>query len=172
MTKYLFLVLITFLLFSSNVYAECSTSLYQLSTGARVDYERIGEGGPNGAVAEKWCLEKGMRLPTKEELKEMYDSRDNICRYYDKNPKSCFNTEFEDAGGWPYWGERTGNHSDGKDFGWRIIFGEGSEDYVKFPNDKFVRKFGNQGEMQLVEFWVSSGRGAYARCVCDGFSSW
>lgn len=182
MKKYLFLGFL-FALFSSNTYAQCGSDLYQLSTGARVDYERTGEKGANGEVAEKWCKEKGMRLPTKEELREMYNKRHKICDYYNSNPKSCFNTEFEDAGGWPYWGQRVdlstvdeltrqrsgcGATKSGEIYGWRIIFGRGSDTYVQFPDNKAVRKFGDQGEEQLVQYWISSGRGGYARCVCDG----
>lgn len=130
---------------------------YRLSTGAEVDSANLPSPrqSGNGAAAEKWCEEEGKRLPTLKELQEMYDNREIIGGF----------TDGFDAGGWPYWSERVTHNEDGKDFGYRIIFGNGSEGYVEATPNAFVRKFGEQGEVQYRPFWIKSGVGAYVRCV-------
>ena len=149
------------------------TQAYTLSTGAEVDATNLPEprNKGNGAAAEKWCEEEGKRLPTLEELKEMYNKRDII---------GGFTDEF-DPGGWPYWSKRVTNNSTGKDFGYRIIFGKGSEKLVDVEcNQKIkcnstecqkikckVAKFGEQGDVQYRPFWIRSGSGAYVRCISD-----
>ena len=67
---------------------------YTLSTGAVVDRTNLPSPrqSGNGAAAEKWCQEEGKRLPTLEELREMYHHRNEIGGF----------TEGFDAGGWPY----------------------------------------------------------------------
>lgn len=145
------LSLVLGILFSGNTYG------YMLSTGAKVDDANLPapRQSGNGAAAEKWCEEEGKRLPTLKELQEMYDNRDIIGGF----------TDGFDAGGWPYWSERATHNPDGKDFGYRIIFGNGAEDYVQVTADAMVRKFGEQGEIQYRPFWIKSGVGAYVRCV-------
>ena len=130
---------------------------YTLSTGAVVDDQNLlaPRNKGNGAAAEKWCAEEGKRLPTLQELKEMYENRDIIGGF----------TDGFDPGGWPYWAERVTNNSDGKDYGNRIIFGNGSDDYVDVDDGMYVCKFGEQGEVQYRPFWIRSGVGAYVRCV-------
>lgn len=129
---------------------------YTLSTGAVVDDAFLApRQGMNGAAAEKWCANMGKRLPTLQELKEMYEKRDVIGGF----------TNGFDAGGWPYWAERVSNNKDGKNYGNRMIFGNGAEDYVNVGAGKAVRKFGEQGEIQHRPFWLNSGVGAYVRCV-------
>ena len=130
---------------------------YTLSTGAEVDDANLPapRQSGNGAAAEKWCAEEGKRLPTLEELQEMYENRDYIGGF----------TDGFDAGGWPYWSERVTNNPDGKDYGYRIIFGNGAEEYTPVGNNGVVRKFGEQGELQYRPFWIRSGVGAYVRCV-------
>ena len=130
---------------------------YKLSTGAEVDSTNLPapRQSGNGAAAEKWCEEDGKRLPTLDELQEMYDNRDIIGGF----------TDGFDAGGWPYWSERVTHNPDGKDFGYRIIFGNGADDYVPVSSEAMVRKFGEQGEVQYRPFWIKSGFGAYVRCV-------
>lgn len=130
---------------------------YMLSTGAEVDSANLPapRQSGNGAAAEKWCEEEGKRLPTLDELKEMYEKREIIGGF----------TDGFDAGGWPYWSERVTHNPDGKDFGYRIIFGNGADDYVPVSSEALVRKFGEQGEVQYRPFWIKSGSGAYVRCV-------
>ena len=134
---------------------------YNLSTGARVDYTNLPapRQSGNGAAAEKWCAEEGKRLPTLEELKEMYENREIIGGF----------TDGFDAGGWPYWSERVTDNQDGKDYGYRIIFGNGADEYAYVGGDTFVRQFGEQGAVQYKPFWIGSGVGAYVRCVSDEF---
>ncbi len=137
--KLLFYIPGFFLIF----FATTSAQAYTLSTGAKVDNTNLSSPRQrgNGAAAEKWCAEEGKRLPTLAELKEMYDKREIIGGFTD----GC------DPGGWPYWAERVTNNPDGKNFGNRIIFGNGN--------------FGEQGEVQYLPFWIHSGVGAYVRCV-------
>lgn len=141
---------------------------YTLSTGAEVDAQNLPapHNKGNGASAEKWCKEAGKRLPTLEELQEMYEKRDIIGGF----------TDGFDPGGWPYWSERATDNPNGQDFGNRIIFGNGAEDYVEVEDGKMVRKFGKQGEVQYCPFWTRSGYGAYVRCVsgqpCDSCMEW
>lgn len=132
------------------------TRSYTLSTGAKVDKANLPapRQSGNGAAAEKWCAEEGKRLPTLDELKEMYENREKIGGF----------TDGFDAGGWPYWAQRVTNNPDGKDYGNRIIFGVGAEDYTDVGNG-MVRKFGEPGEVQYRPFWIHSGVGAYVRCV-------
>lgn len=54
------------------------TQSYTLSTGAKVDKANLPapRQSGNGAAAEKWCAEEGKRLPTLDELKEMYENRE------------------------------------------------------------------------------------------------
>ena len=131
--------------------------MYTLSTGAVVDSANLPpprEKG-NGAAAEKWCEEAGKRLPTLGELREMYEHQYEIGGF----------TDGFDAGGWPYWSERATHDPEGKDFGYRIIFGTGSKDYHQYKQGIFLRQFGEQGEEQYRPFWIKSGSGAYVRCV-------
>ena len=130
---------------------------YTLSTGAKVDNKNLPSPrqSGNGAAAEKWCAEEGKRLPTLDELMEMYKNREIIGGF----------TDGFDPGGWPYWSERVTNNPDGKDFGYRIIFGNGTNKYKHVGNNKMVKKFGDQGEVQYRPFWIKSGVGAYVRCV-------
>lgn len=130
---------------------------FTLSTGAVVDGKNLSppRQSGNGAAAEKWCKEAGKRLPTLEELREMYKNRDKIGGF----------TDGFDAGGWPYWSERVTHNPDGKDYGYRIIFGNGAEERQEVEPGKFVKKFGEQGEEQYVPFWIKSCKGAYVRCV-------
>ena len=130
---------------------------FTLSSGATVDWENLPapKNKGNGAAAEKWCAEVGKRLPTLEELREMYKHRNEIGGF----------TDGADAGGWPYWSERVTHNSNGEDYGYRIIFGKGSETRVEVEKGKFVKKFGEQGEEQYVPFWTGSCKGAYIRCV-------
>ena len=139
------------LLNAANGYA------YTLSTGAVVDSANLPppRQSGNGAVAEKWCKEEGKRLPTIEELREMYKYRDRIGGF----------TNGFDAGGWPYWSERATHNEDGQDYGYRIIFGNGAEEYQQVKDGALVRKFGEQGEEQYRPFWIKSGFGGYVRCV-------
>ena len=140
-------------------FAFANAQAFTLSTGAEVDDANLPapRQSGNGAAAEKWCAEEGKRLPTLEELMEMYDNREIIGGF----------TDGFDAGGWPYWSERVTNNPDGKDYGYRIIFGGGSEDYVQAGNGGMVRKFGEMGEIQYRPFWIHSGVGAYVRCVSE-----
>ena len=133
------------------------TNAYTLSTGATVDWANLPppKNKGNGAAAEKWCQEVGKRLPTIEELREMYKHRAEIGGF----------TDGFDAGGWPYWSQRVTHNPDGKDFGYRIIFGNGAEDLQEVEKGKFVKKFGEQGEEQYRPFWIKSGFGGYVRCV-------
>lgn len=134
-------------------FITADANAYTLSSGAVVDSANQPpprEKG-NGAAAEKWCEEAGKRLPTLKELREMYEHKNEIGGF----------TDGFDPGGWPYWSERTTRNADGKDFGYRIIFGKGAEDHQK----TFIRKFGEEGEEQYRPFWIKSGFGAYVRCV-------
>ena len=144
---------------SCGLFFSFCASAYTLSTGAIVDEANLPapKQSGNGAAAEKWCAEEGKRLPTLEELKEMYEKRDEIGGF----------TDGFDAGGWPYWAERETNNPDGKDYGSRIIFGNGAEEYQHVGDGKKVKKFGEQGEVQYRPFWIKSGFGAYVRCVSD-----
>jgi len=137
--------------------AVIKAQAYTLSTGAEVDDVNLPapRQSGNGAAAEKWCAEEGKRLPTLDELQEMYENRDFIGGF----------TNGFDAGGWPYWSERVTNNPDGRDYGYRIIFGNGAEEYTPVGNAGAVRKFGEQGEVQYRPFWIHSGVGAYVRCV-------
>ncbi len=130
---------------------------YTLSTGAKVDKANLPapRQSGNGAAAEKWCAEEGKRLPTLDELKEMYANRKKIGGF----------TDGFDAGGWPYWSQRVSHNPDGKDYAYRIIFGKGAKDYTDVGGGMSVRKFGEQGEIQYRPFWIRSGVGAYVRCV-------
>ena len=145
------------IIFFSILLSVTKANAYTLSTGAEVDSANLPapRQSGNGAAAEKWCAEEGKRLPTLDELKEMYDKRDIIGGF----------TDGFDAGGWPYWSERVTHNPDGKDFGYRIIFGSGADDYVQVTADAMVRKFGEPGEVQYRPFWIKSGSGAYVRCV-------
>jgi len=149
-----------FIIFTSfGIFFSFCASAYTLSTGAVVDRANLPSPrqSGNGAAAEKWCAEEGKRLPTLKELKEMYEKKDIIGGF----------TDGFDAGGWPYWAERVTNNSNGKDYGNRIIFGNGAEDYEYVGDGKMVRKFGEPGEVQYRPFWIRSGVGAYVRCVSD-----
>ena len=148
-----------FLIIAFTSFAFADAQAYTLSTGAKVDESNLAapHQSGNGAAAEKWCAEEGKRLPTLDELKEMYKKREIIGGF----------TEKFDAGGWPYWSQRVTHNSDGKDYGYRIIFGNGAEKYTNVGNNKAVRKFGKKGQVQYRPFWVGSGVGAYVRCVSD-----
>ena len=151
------IIKLSFLSFVAVLLGCFNASAYTLSSGAKVDDANLPapRQSGNGAAAEKWCKEEGKRLPTLAELQEMYDNRDKIGGF----------TDGFDAGGWPYWSERVTHNEDGKDFGYRIIFGNGAEDYVQVTANAMVRKFGEQGEIQYRPFWIKSGVGAYVRCV-------
>lgn len=151
------LKLFTSALFLSVFFNIAGANAYTLSTGAVVDSANLPppKQSGNGAAAEKWCAEEGKRLPTIEELREMYEHRREIGGF----------TNGFDAGGWPYWSERATHNPDGRDYGYRIIFGNGSEDYQEVKPGAFVRKFGEQGQEQYKPFWIKSGFGAYVRCV-------
>ena len=154
---------ISFLVFSVFVFvsllntAECRA--FTLSTGAIVDWANLPapKNKGNGAAAEKWCQEVGKRLPTLEELREMYKYRDEIGGF----------TDGYDVGGWPYWSQRATHRPDGQDFGYRIVFGNGSQDRIEVEPDKFVKKAGEQGEEQYRPFWIGSKFGAYIKCVYE-----
>lgn len=151
--KFLTLAALAFVLLFNTTEA----SAYTLSTGAVVDSANLPppKQSGNGAAAEKWCAEAGKRLPTIEELREMYKNRDKIGGF----------TDGFDAGGWPYWSQRATHKEDGRDYGYRIIFGNGAENYQSVGDGKFVKKFGEQGEEQYRPFWIKSGVGGYVRCV-------
>ena len=154
---------IKFLIFSVSVFLSllnaAESNAYTLRTGAIVDWANLPppKNKGNGAAAEKWCHEVGKRLPTLEELREMYEHRDEIGGF----------TDGFDPGGWPYWSQRVTHKPNGEDFGYRIIFGNGSQKHVEVEPNKFVMKFGEQGEEQYRPFWIKSGFGAYIRCVYE-----
>lgn len=115
---------------------------FELSNGTIADRYNTGGSGPNGVIGETRCTEMGKRLPSLEELREMYERRDEIGGF----------TNGRDFGGWPYWSKkRTGQ--DNKDYAFRKMFSDG--------------RFGDEGEEQYVPFWLRSGYGAYVRCVSD-----
>ena len=154
--KIKFLVLIS-AVSAALLFNPAESYAYTLSTGAVVDSANLSppRNSGNGAAAEKWCKDEGKRLPTIIELREMYKYRDRIGGF----------TKGFDAGGWPYWSERATHNKDGKDYGYRIIFGNGSEEHQEVEQGTFVRKFGEQGEEQYRPFWIKSGFGGYVRCV-------
>ena len=143
--------------FALIIISGFSAHAFTLFNGTEIDDENLPapyQSG-NGAAAEEWCKKQGKRLPTLDELKEMYYKRHEIGGF----------TDGFDAGGWPYWSERVTHNEDGRDYGYRIIFGKGADDYTQVSAHAYVKKFGDEGEIQYQPFWLKSGVGAYVRCV-------
>lgn len=107
-----------------------------MSNGTGVACKNAQAKVSNQIIADKLCKSQSMRLPSVDELKEMYNNQSKIPHM----------TDSEDMGGWPYWSEST----DGQE-AVRIIFSGGA--------------FGEQGALQHRPIAVGSGAGAYIRCV-------
>ncbi|MBP5399137.1 MAG: hypothetical protein J6Y53_01810 [Alphaproteobacteria bacterium] len=147
------------------------------STGATIVVERTLLLG-SGEAAEKWCKDKNMRLPTLDELEEMYEKRGLIGNLTDDGPEW----------GWPYWSQRVTNNSDGKNYGYLIYFGDTDqvnkwcekpkssigislllskgESVPVYPacNGEYIE----QGDILYVPFGLRSGVIAAFQCVYDG----
>ena len=109
---------------------------YTLSNGTKVACKNAQAKGLNQILAAQLCQAQGMRLPSANELNEIYQNQGKIPNL----------TDSYDMGGWPYWSaSRDGANAT------RIIFAGGN--------------FGPKGTVQICPIAVGSGSGAYIRCV-------